>query len=224
MIDNVALGIVQGALLAFAALFPVVNPLAVAPVFVALTRSLTSVERKVLAGKVAMNGLALLLGSLFLGDIVLEFFGVSIPVVQIAGGLIVATTGWKLLQAPDEDPDKRDPMGYAALESKALYPLTLPLTVGPGSIAVAITIGANFPSTPQPFAIDATATGAGMVLLAVSIYLCLGYADVVGRKLGRRGLAVVMRLSAFILLCIGVQIVWNGVDALFGVSAALNRA
>lgn len=223
MIDEATRGILQGAFLAFAALFPVVNPLGMAPVFLTLTDSLTSAERRLLAGKVAVNGFALLLGSLFLGDLVLGFFGVSIPVVQVAGGLIVATVGWNLLQAPDEEHERRDSMGYAVLESKTLYPLTLPLTVGPGSIAVAITIGANFPSTPQPFVADAAATGIGMALVALSIYACLGYADVVGRKLGRRGLAVVMRLSAFILLCIGVQIVWNGVDALFGISARIGH-
>lgn len=209
-------GVVQGALLAFATLFPIVNPLGIAPIFLSLTRDLSHLERRRLARQVATNGLLLLLASLVLGDVVLAFFGVSIPVVQIAGGLVVATMGWRLLQAPDEDQESRTTENFAAMESKALYPLTLPLTVGPGSISVAITLGANFPSTRQPFVWDAISTAVGLCLVAVSIYVCFAYADRVSQRLGKRGLAVVMRLSAFILLCIGVQIMWNGTDALLG--------
>ena len=217
MTDDIR-GLLQGALLAFAALFPIVNPLGIAPVFLSLTRNLTERERRHLARKVALNGLILLLASLFVGDLVLAFFGVSVPVVQVAGGLVVAILGWRLLQAPDEIHEERKSESYEAMESKAMYPLTLPLTVGPGSISVAITLGANFPSTPQPFLWDATSASIGMLLVAISIYLCFAYADAVSRRLGKRGLAVVMRLSAFILLCIGVQIMWNGVDALFGIT------
>lgn len=208
-------GLLQGALLAAAALFPIVNPLGIAPIFLILTRHLSDAERRSLARKVAFNGLILLLASLFVGDMVLAFFGVSVPVVQLAGGLVVASLGWRLLQAPDEDQDARTPETYESIESKALYPLTLPLTVGPGSISVAITLGANFPSTPQPFVWDATSASIGIVLVCLSIYVCFAYADRLSRRLGPRGLAVVMRLSAFILLCIGVQIMWNGADALF---------
>ena len=211
-------GLFQGSLLTFAALFPIVNPLGIAPIFLTLTRDLNDPERRNLARKVAVNGLVLLLGSLFVGDIVLAFFGVSVPVVQIAGGLVVASLGWHLLQAPDEDQASHQPEGYEAMASKALYPLTLPLTVGPGSISVAITLGANFPSTPQPFAWDAASASIGMFLVALSIYACFAYADVVSHRLGKRGLAVVMRSSAFILLCIGVQILWNGTDALLGIT------
>jgi len=211
-------GLLQGALLTFAALFPIVNPLGIAPIFLTLTRDLTNRERRRLARKVALNGLILLLASLFVGDTVLTFFGVSMPVVQVAGGLVVATLGWRLLQAPDEDQDSRTPESYEAMESKTLYPLTLPLTVGPGSISVAITLGVNFPSTPQPFVWDAASAAIGMFLVALSIYVCFAYADAVSRRLGPRGLAVVMRLSAFILLCIGVQIMWNGIDTLFGIT------
>lgn len=222
MIEDVR-NVVQGALLAFAALFPIVNPLGIAPIFLTLTRDLSHPQRRSLARQVAMNGLLLLLASLAVGDLVLAFFGVSIPVVQIAGGLVVATVGWRLLQAPDEDQEARTPENFEEMESKALYPLTLPLTVGPGSISVAITLGANFPSTPQPFVWDAISTAAGMCLVALSIYVCFAYADRVSTRLGKRGLAVVMRLSAFILLCIGVQIMWNGIDALFGVSKLHGR-
>lgn len=212
-------GILQGALLVLAALFPIVNPLGNAPLFLSLTADASQDERKVLARKVAVNGFVLLVAAIFAGDLILDFFGVSVQVLQIAGGFVVATLGFRLLQDSGEakTPGHVD---AAAIGARAFYPLTLPLTVGPGSISVAVTVGANFPSTVQPFVGDALSALMGALVVCVAIYFCYAYAERLSRVLGPSGLAVVMRLSAFILLCIGVQIMWNGVDALFGISAA----
>jgi multiple antibiotic resistance protein len=105
-----------------------------------------------------------------------------------------------------------------ALGVRAFYPLTLPLTVGPGSISVAITIGANHPSTVQSYVHAAVTSVIGVVIVCVSIYYCYRFSEQLGRWLGGTGTQVVVRLSAFILLCIGVQIIWNGIDGLFGVT------
>jgi multiple antibiotic resistance protein len=212
-------GILQGALLVLAALFPIVNPLGNAPLFLSLTGDASQEERKVLARKVAINGFVLLLAAIFAGDLILDFFGVSVPVLQIAGGLVVASLGFRLLHDSGE-PKPPSHVSAAAIGARAFYPLTLPLTVGPGSISVAVTIGANFPSTVQPFLHDAVASLIGALVVSASIYVCYAFADRLTRALGSTGLAVVMRLSAFILLCIGVQIMWNGVDTLFGISKA----
>ena len=217
MSDDVR-GVVQGILLAAAALIPIVNPLGMAPIFLSLTQSLTDAERAVLARKVATNGFVILVVALFAGDYVLDFFGVSVPVLQIAGGLVVASLGFRLLHDSDTDPERRSVEGSAALGAKAFYPLTLPLTVGPGAISVAVTLGANFPSTPQPFVYDAISAVLGALIVCVLTYFCFAFAERLQRALGPTGLAVVMRLSAFILLCIGVQILWNGIDASFGIS------
>lgn len=149
-----AMQLLQGALLVIAARFPIVNPVGNAPFFVALTADQDAKTRGVLARKVAINGFVLLLAAMFIGDYVLQFFGVTIPIVQIAGGLVVATLAWRLLNKEDAEhvtPAVRAAAGAGA-EAHAFYPLTLPLTIGPGAISVAITIGANFPSTLQPFA------------------------------------------------------------------------
>jgi multiple antibiotic resistance protein len=211
-------GIVQGILLAAAALIPIVNPLGTAPLFLTLTQDLTDAERAVLARKVAINGFVILVVAIFAGDYVLDFFGVSVPVLQIAGGLVVASLGFRLLHDSGSDPEPRPVAGESALGAKAFYPLTLPLTVGPGAISVAVTLGANFPSTPQPFVYDAISAVIGALLVCVLTYFCFAFAERLQRTLGATGLAVVMRLSAFILLCIGVQIMWNGIDASFGIS------
>jgi multiple antibiotic resistance protein len=216
-----AMQLLQGALLVIAALFPIVNPVGNAPFFLALTADQDARERGVLARKVAINGFFLLLAAIFIGDYVLHFFGVSLPIVQISGGLVVATLAWRLLNK--DDVEHAAPAAHTVgqgTETRAFYPLTLPLTVGPGAISVAITIGANFPSTLQPFVADALSAVVGAFVVCVTTYLCFRYSERLTKALGPSGTAVVMRLSAFILVCIGVQILWNGIDALFGISGA----
>ena len=211
----------EGVLLVYAALLPIVNPLGAAPVFLAMTRYADDGTRAILARKVTINSFILLLASVFVGTYVLEFFGLSIPIVQIAGGLVVCSVAWDLLRggttskstgadaAPDSD----------LVATEAFYPLTLPLTVGPGSISVAITIGANHPQTVRSFVTAALSSLLGVVLICVTIYVCYRYSQRLSKWLGGAGTAVVVRLSAFILLCIGVQIMWNGIDALVGITA-----
>jgi multiple antibiotic resistance protein len=98
--------------------------------------------------------------------------------------------------------------------SSAFYPLTLPLTVGPGSISVAITLGANAPHHQGLNLLGILVAVMGSVLLALSIFLCYGFADRLGRMLGATGMTVIMQLTSFLLVCIGVQILWNGARAL----------
>jgi multiple antibiotic resistance protein len=205
-------------LLAVAALLPIVNPLGGAPIFLAKTSDLTPEAQESLSQRVAINCFLLLLVSTFIGAYVLDFFGLSIPAVQVAGGAVVCAIGWNLLNAPDQTPqtahDAVRAVTPADLARRAFYPLTMPLTVGPGSISVAITLGANQPAGVR--ALIATSLGhiAGIFIVVLIIFLCYRYADRILRKLGDVGTVVVTRLTAFILLCIGVQILWNGVAGL----------
>ncbi len=202
--------IVREVLLIVGALFPIVNPLGTAPIFLSLTEGLPGQSRATLARKVSVNGFILLLAAIFVGNYILAFFGISLAVVQVGGGLIVFATGWKLLQsAGDDNPSRR--LSIAEAEKRAFYPLTLPLTVGPGTISVAITVGANH---PQGSATNLTALIAGSAVIAISIYLSYRVAQGIARALGEAAMNVILRLSSFILVCIGVQIVWNGVTAL----------
>jgi len=205
-------------LLTFAGLFPIVNPIEAAPFFLALTPNLSNDERCGLARRVAINGFLLLLGSMVLGPWLLVFFGIDLPVVRIAGGLVVTALGWKLLteeQWSDHGEASVQPGGQRRVGS--FYPLTMPLTVGPGSISVAITIGSRKPETALVFpaiALHAIGAFAGVVAIALSIYIAYRFAGTLARWLGTTGLEVMVRLSAFILMCIGIQIVWNGYSAL----------
>ena len=205
-------------LLTFAGLFPIVNPIEAAPFFLALTTNLSSDERRSLARHVAINGFLLLLGSMVLGPWLLVFFGIDLPVVRIAGGLVVTALGWKLLteeQWSDHGEANVQPGGPSRIGS--FYPLTMPLTVGPGSISVAITIGSRKPESDlmlRDIALHAIGALVGVAAIGLSIYIAYRFAANLARWLGTTGLEVMVRLSAFILMCIGIQIVWNGYSAL----------
>jgi multiple antibiotic resistance protein len=209
--------LLKSAFLVVTALFPIVNPLGSAPIFLSLTHYYSEQHQKLLSRRIAMNSIALIVGSYFVGTHILAFFGISLPVVQVGGGLVVATTGWTLLSQKDEDRTKTSvhrSVDDSDLFSKAFYPLTLPLTVGPGSISVAITLGANEPREGRLLLFSVVGAVIGSVLIAASVYLCYAFADKLARALGETGMSVIMRLSSFLLVCIGVQIIWNGVSAL----------
>ena len=204
-------------LVTFAALFPIVNPLEGAPLFYVLTRELPVERQHVLARKVAVNGLALLLGSLVLGPWLLVFFGIELPVVRIAGGLVVASLGWKLL-SQEQWSDHSDTLPPDAMaRAGAFYPLTMPLTVGPGSMSVAVSIGSRESITTMS-ASNLLLSGAGalcgLLAIGVSIYVAYRFASNLTRFLGASGVEVLVRLSAFILMCIGIEFLWSGYLAL----------
>ena len=197
------------------ALFPIVNPLGNTPIFISLTPGYSSEERSALSWKIALNSYWLLTGSLLIGSHILDFFGISIPVVQIGGGLVVMSTGWTLLQHDPEQARENAERKVSPqdISLRAFYPLTLPLTVGPGSISVAIAIGAN--QEPHSSAwVRLVSAIAGAALVAVSIYLCYRFAERLAKLLGPTAMNVIVRLASFILLCIGVQILWNGIHEL----------
>ena len=209
--------ILESTILILGALFPIVNPLGNSPIFLMLTRNSSSASRAMLSWRIAVNSFLLLVVSFFIGTHILAFFGISLPVVQVGGGLVVISTGWTMLKS--DDSDNRGEVVESRMPSRdileqAFYPLTLPLTVGPGSISVAIALGAN---EPRHVGINIPASVAALVgslLIALSVYLCYRFAERLEQLLGKSAMNVIMRLSSFLLLCIGVQILWNGVTGL----------
>jgi multiple antibiotic resistance protein len=205
-------------LLVVGALFPIVNPIGNTPIFLTLTRGLSGRGRAALARMISLNGLVLILASIFIGTHILAFFGISLPVVQVGGGLVVISTGWALLRQPNDDgaagSGSRPECNEADYSRQAFYPLTLPLTVGPGTISVAITVGANRPEGSEWRWPLIGGMVLGSALIAASIYLSYRFAERIGRTLGDSAMNVIIRLSSFILVCIGVQILWNGLSAL----------
>jgi multiple antibiotic resistance protein len=208
--------VVKSILLVVSALFPIVDPIGGSPIFLSLTRDYTAQTRRLLARHIAVDSFILLVASFAVGSHVLSFFGISLPVVQVGGGLIVISTGWAMLNQKDGNDRNtvRRTVNSTDALSDAFYPLTLPLTVGPGSISIAITLGAN--ETPHLGAnlLALLAAAIGSAFVAATIYLCYGFADRLADVMGPTGMNVIIRLTSFLLVCIGVQILWNGASKL----------
>jgi len=212
-------------LLILSAIFPIVDPIGGSPFFLALTPGYGSEARKALSWRIAVASFVLLVGSYFVGTYILAFFGISLPVVQVGGGMVLVAMGWATLMENDKGRDKsaRESIEPQDVFHRAFYPLTLPLTVGPGSISVAITLGANAAHGHALHPLTILTALVGFALIAFSIFLCYGFADRLARILGRTAMAVITKLSSFLLVCIGVQIGWNGIKELLE-SLALHLA
>jgi multiple antibiotic resistance protein len=208
--------VIEATVLVVATLFPIVNPLGSAAIFVNMVGPVASSTQRLLSQKIAIYSFFLLLCSLLWGVHVLAFFGIAIYAVQIGGGLVVAATGWSLLNQSTGQA-KTEPTADDQILENAFYPFTLPITVGPGSISVAVTLGAHLPPELHESSLFSPrvliAAIVGIVLICLIIYFCYLYARKAEELLGRSGTSMVMRLSSFILLCIGVQIICTGLKA-----------
>jgi multiple antibiotic resistance protein len=202
-------------LLVLTALVPIINPPGGAPIFLAMTEGCSDAERRTMSKRIALNGCIMLLGAMFVGSYVLKFFGLSIPVVRVAGGLLVAAAGWRLLDADDHSLDQNHARASRdVVIRRAFYPLTFPISIGPGSISIAITLGAALHSRGGINALNLLGGVLGVILVSFILFFSYRYAGKLITLLGKTGTSVFLRLSAFILLCIGVQICWNGASEL----------
>jgi multiple antibiotic resistance protein len=215
-------------LLAFTALFSIVNPFSGAFIFFGATQGFAARLRARVSRWVAIYAFAIITSALFVGGYVLSFFGISLPVLQVAGGFAIAMSGWGMLSGPDITEQRRsetaDAIGSDLPASRlAFYPLTMPLTTGPGTISVAISLGANRPTGIQELWFFAQAVLA-TVLLCLLIYLLYRHSERIARAIGATGTAIMMRLSAFLLFCIGIQVLWNGAAQLLATLPAIAAA
>ena len=208
-------------LLAFGALFSIVNPLSGAFIFFGATRELEPRVRAQVSRWVAIYSFSIVTASLYVGAYVLSFFGISIPVLRVAGGIVVAMSGWQMLNAPDATEQRRSetpsPRSIDVPPSRlAFYPLTMPLTTGPGTISVAISLGANRPrgiASSLEFFVE---TLGAVALIALLVYAFYRNSARIAGWMGVTGTTIVVRLSAFLLFCIGIQVLWNGAAELLG--------
>lgn len=211
-------GIIASFLVAFPALFSIVNPLGGALIYSQITLGRPHPERVALAWRVATYSAIVMLVSLLVGATLMSFFGVSIDALRVAGGTVVAVSGWRMLYNPQETEDRKQDHASDTNRAKAwssdvaFFPLTMPFTTGPGTISVAIALSANRPPATQallPF--FAGACGAAMAV-ALTVGFCYAYADRLVSLLGPGRARILTRLSAFLLLCIGVQILITGIQ------------
>ena len=188
-------------LLAFPALFSIVNPIGASLTFGRVTAERSHIERLRLARRIGFYSLLMLLGSLWLGSYVLTFMGISIGALRIAGGLVVAIRAWELLTAPDQQRDRKGAEAAGSsdqpTEDVAFFPLTMPFTTGPGTISVAITLGAARPAGGGALLPFFLGMSAAAVVLAAIVWIAYSSADRVMTGLGDSGTRIVTRLVAF---------------------------
>jgi multiple antibiotic resistance protein len=210
--------------LGFSALLPLINPLGSALVFLGLVGAAPIEAYRALARKIAINTMIFFAVIQLIGSALLGFFGISLPIVQVSGGIVIAMIGWSLLNQKDSapSPEKTEAAVPAvtqfeidSLQQKAFYPFTFPITAGPGCIVVMLTLSVH---ASQPTLRDKVLAHVGLfiavILLSGLIYLCYAYAPKIARTISPSTAHGILRVVAFILLCIGVQIAWNGLSDL----------
>jgi multiple antibiotic resistance protein len=196
-------------------LLPIINPLSTAPVFAATVGRNRGIAAR-LARQVAINSWIVIVASMLVGTYVLALFGISLPIVRIGGGLLVAAVGWRLLHTTADDDvhaaaaEKASTLSDAEIIGRSFFPITFPLTTGPGTIAASIALGAEIPSSPALYVAGAFVAAVGAAVTALVLYFVFRNSAAVLDRLGSIGTLVMIRLVAFILLCIGIQIMWNG--------------
>jgi multiple antibiotic resistance protein len=196
-------------------LLPIINPLSGMPVFTSQAGHNPAVVRK-MARQITINCWFILVASILVGHYLLEFFGISLAIVRIGGGLLVAASGWRMLGKTDDDAAMRamaketSDLPDEEIVRRSFFPITFPLTTGPGTIAASIALGAHFPKTPLRYFMGALDAVLGAAITVMVIYVCYRHAPALLSKLGEIGTMVMMRLFAFILLCIGIEFIWTG--------------
>lgn len=199
-------------------LFHVVNPIGSGVLFLNLTPGADNALRRKLARKVAVNSFIVLVVTLLLGIYILKLFGITIPIVQICGGMLIVSMGWKSLSQDDSvnasDSKKSvmfDKHGETYI-NQTFYPYSFPFTVGPGSIAITLTVSAeSFTGETGSDMLQLVGAVLALILMCVTIYTCYSYTDYLMSRIPEQARRVIMKILSFILLCIGGQIVINGI-------------
>ena len=219
-----ALQVWNSFLIAFSVLLPLINPLGSALVFLGLAGDAPPQVYKHLARKIAFNNIVFLAVIELLGATILNFFGISLPIVQFSGGIVIAAMGWAVLNERDaransrnkqEETEERDDSVSSDLDEKAFYPFTFPITSGPGTLVGVLTVTARISDKVISRSVLAhLGVFLAVVVLSVLVYFCYAYAPKITKAIPPSTAHGILRVIAFILLCIGVQIAWNGLAQL----------
>jgi multiple antibiotic resistance protein len=211
--------------LTFSALLPLINPLGSALIFLGLVGSAPISVYQSLARRIAINTILFLVIIDLIGATILRFFGISLPIVQVSGGFVIAAIGWSLLNNDSNSPSTEKTQAAAqmqadgdlagTLQQKTFYPFTFPITAGPGCLVVVLTLGARMPQRPISQSLLAHAGFLiAVIVLSATVYYSYAYAPRLARRISPSTAHGILRVIAFILLCIGVQIAWNGLQPL----------
>ena len=201
----------------FTATFPIANPIGMSTIFLSLTMAYTAAERREMAWRIALYSFCIYLVTLLAGSWIMSFFSISVPIVKISGGLIVSFVAWKMLNTKPKLSKEEQKASLTQDGDITFFPLTMPITAGAGSMAMVMAIGASIISTHgTPLHDFSQFLGAtlGIAALSLVVLVCYFFADRIFAKLGKVGVDVVTQVSSFILLAVGVEVIWEGIKTL----------
>ncbi len=206
----------------FMALFPVANPVGSGFLVNGFLSGLDDRQRKVVIRKIVVNYLLIGLGSLAIGHFVLSLFGLSVPVIELGGGLLICKTALQWLNDSDSSisaaPNKAvDPIAMSKINSQVFYPLTFPISIGPGSVSVIFTLmaSASVKGDIVRSALNYALIALVILLMCLILYLFLSQGQRIVSRLGRSGSMIINKMIAFFTFCVGIQIVTEGVAKIF---------
>lgn len=206
------------------ALFPVINPIGSAFIVSPYLANLTKQEKRSAVKRIVFYAFLLCTISLFAGQYILQAFGISIPVVQLAGGIMICKIGWEFLTSDKDDNDTADKTaaenqhskGYAYVKNKLFFPITFPITAGAGTISVLFTLSAHSASyNHTDFLLNTAAILLAIIIMCVLIYIFFFNTETLINYLGSNGEKIVNRLTSFLIFCVGLQIAITGIKTLF---------
>jgi multiple antibiotic resistance protein len=207
--------------LTIAALLPIMNPFSTAPLFVSLTAGMEPKKRRQQAFLGCVYAFAIMVVFLLLGSAIVDFFGISVPGIRVAGGLIISTVGFRMLfPAPPTTASAAAPSDAPAPDI-AFTPIAMPSLAGPGSISVVLSAAAHIRSIrPGDWGLIYVAVIAGMAVTLVISYLVLQAASSMVKYLGPAGIDAMTRIFGFLLICIGMQFLLTGISDFYGIRPA----
>jgi multiple antibiotic resistance protein len=211
-------------LIAFSVLLPLINPVGSSLVFLGLVGDEPAQVFRSLARRIAINNVIFLAIIELLGAAILNFFGISLPIVQLSGGIVIAVIGWGVLNESSDGTNTKnkqeecgphDDTEIRHLEEGVFYPFTFPITSGPGTLVALLTLSAHISNrTPVQSILAHVGVFLAVVVISVFCYFCYAYAPRLSKAIPPATAHGILRVIAFILLCIGIQIAWNGLSAL----------
>ncbi len=208
----------------FMALFPVINPIGNSIIINGWLEGLNGAQRKAAIKKIVLNCMAVGIGSLVLGHLLLLIFDLAIPVIQIGGGVLICKTGWEWLSDSKEAKDKETAsMKFEDIEGKLFYPISFPISMGPGSISIILTLIASVTVKGNLFhtVIGYSLIGLAIIAVCILFYILMIQGRKVMRGLGNSVNIIVNKLVAFFMFCIGMQIMFSGISNLFNLNLQL---
>jgi multiple antibiotic resistance protein len=201
----------------FLALFPVVNPVGTALILTGMTSGADPVVWKAMSRTIALYSFLVLISFYLFGSLILQLFGITIPVVQVSGGLVLAVMGWQMLNGSPGDSGSADASLHdngASLVGKTFYPYTFPITVGPGGLAVAMTFSAHVQRHTGMGLAERVGGVLGTFAMCAAVYLCYANLQYINKKIPAAAVKAISKMLAFFVICIGVEILWEGIQAL----------